>query len=83
MPRDQVYPLKLQLENGTALENIDIKFLLSTMKPLHAGWLISYYDKLSSSEGRKIILSGWRAAGITEAIDMGVEGFNPVIDPFR
>ena len=75
--------LRVQLENGTALENIDIKFLLSTMKPLHAGWLISCYDKLSSSEGKKIILSGWRAAGITEAIDMGVEGFNPVIDPFH
>ena len=30
--------LRVQLENGTALENIDIKFLLSTMKPLHAGW---------------------------------------------
>ena len=41
--------LRTQLEAGTALEDIDIKFLLTVMKPLHAGWLISCYDKLSSS----------------------------------
>ena len=29
-----------KLESGKELENITIKFLLSTMKPLHAGWLI-------------------------------------------
>ena len=75
--------LRVQLENGTALENIDITFLLTIMKPLHAGWLISCYDKLSSSEGKQVILSGWRAAGITEAIEKGVGGFNPVIDPFH
>ena len=32
--------LRNELENGEELENITIKFLSSTMKPLHAGWLI-------------------------------------------
>ena len=32
--------LRNELESGEELENITIKFLLSTMKPLHAGWLI-------------------------------------------
>ena len=63
--------------------HIDIKFLLSTMKPLHAIWLISSYNKLSSVEGKEVILSGWKASGITEALLKGVAGFNPVIDPFH
>ena len=59
--------LRTELENGVDFENITIKFLLMTMKPLHAGWLISCYDKLTSLQGSQVILSGWRAAGIVEA----------------
>ena len=32
--------LRNELESGKELQNITIKFLLSTMKPLHAGSLI-------------------------------------------
>ena len=74
---------RTQLEAGTALEDIDIKFLLTVMKPLHVGWLISCYDKLSSSEGRQVVLSGWKASGITAALEKGLEGFAPLIDPFH
>ena len=42
-----------KLESGKELENITIKFLLSTMKPLHAGWLIDCYNQLTSSLRRK------------------------------
>ena len=49
--------LRSQLDSKVPIENIDIKFLLTTMKPLHAGWLISSYDKLSSAEGKQVILS--------------------------
>ena len=44
--------LRNGLESGKELENITIKFLLSTMKPLHAGWLIDCYNQLTSSHGK-------------------------------
>ena len=54
--------LRTELENGVDFANI------TTMKPLHAGWLISFYDKLTSLQGSQVLLSGWRAAGIVEAL---------------
>ena len=33
---------------GVATEDIDIKFRLTTMKPLHANWLIDLYNELMS-----------------------------------
>ena len=47
--------LRNELESGKELENITIKFLLSTMKPLHAGWLIDCDNQLTSSHGKEII----------------------------
>ena len=47
--------LRTELENGAELENITIKFLLTIMKPLYAGWLISCYDKLTSQQGSQVI----------------------------
>ena len=32
--------LRNELEHGKELENVTIKFLLSAVRPLHAGWLI-------------------------------------------
>ena len=53
------------------------------MKPLHAGWLIDIYNELSSFEGRKVILGGWKGAGITDAIAKGLIGFTgESMDPF-
>ena len=44
--------LRDELESGKELENITIKFLLSTMKPFHAGWLIGCYYQLTLSHGK-------------------------------
>ena len=52
------------------------------MKPLHAGWLVEFYNFMTSSEGKKYIESGWRTSGITDAISMGKENLPP-IDPFN
>ena len=64
-----------ELETGKELENITIKFLLSTMKPLRAGWLIDCYNQLTSSHGKEIILAGWRASGISVAVEDGLIDF--------
>ena len=53
--------LNKELDDEKALDEINIKFLLTTMKPLHAGWLIDIYNELSSPEGRKVILGGWKS----------------------
>ena len=75
--------LNSELDSGKSLDEVNIKFQLSKMKPLHAGWLIETYNELSSDEGKQVIISGWRAAGITKAIERGLEGFSARhIDPF-
>ena len=73
--------LRNELESGKELENITNKFLLSTMKPLHARWLIDCYNQLTSSHGKEIILAGWRSSGISAAVEDGFIAF--LIDPFN
>ena len=75
--------LQQELDSGKALDDIDIKFKLSTMKPLHAGWMIDSYNRLSSLDGKQIILAGWRASGITDALEKGLKEFSyNVLDPY-
>ena len=52
--------LRRELDCGKSLGDITIKFKLTTMKTLHAGWLVDVYNQLSSFEGKQIILSGWQ-----------------------
>ena len=76
-----VTQLRNVLESGKELENIRIKFLLSTMKHLHAGWFIDCYNQLTSSHGKEFISAGWRASGISAAVEDGLIGF--LIDRFN
>ena len=41
------------------------------MKLLHAGWLIDCYNQLTSSHEKVIVLAGWRASGISAAVEDG------------
>ena len=75
--------LRQELDSGKSLDDINIKFKLSTMKPLHAGWMIDVYNRLSSLEGKQIILAGWKASGIADALEKGLSGFScNVLDPY-
>ena len=58
-----------------------IKFLLWTMKPLHAGSLIDCYNQLNSSHGKEIILAYWRASGISAAAEDSIIDFPK--EPFK
>ena len=57
-----------ELEKGTSIEDIDIKFLLIMMKPLHANWIIQLYNELPPKKGKKVIHGDWVKSGIFDAI---------------
>ena len=69
------------LRNGTALEDIEIKFPLTTMKPLHATWLIQLYNELTSEKGKNVIHGSWVKSGIFDAVMLGCKNL-PSLDPF-
>ena len=70
-----------QLESGKALEEVDVKLRLSTLKPLHAGWIVDFYNYITSADGEKVTNNGWDAAGIADAIRLGLKEL-PNLDPF-
>ena len=59
------------LQVGTKLEDINIEFRLSVIKPLHAKWLVEYYNHISSEAGTEVIVNGFKLAGIYDAIRSG------------
>ena len=61
---------------------IEVDLKLSTLKPIHAKLLRSIYEFLQGEKGRKIILNGWKAAGIMEAVESARKGRIPTLDPF-
>ena len=71
-----------QLSLGKKVEEIKIEFRLTTLKPLHAKWLVEYYNEITSENGSSVIINGWKAAGIYDAIKAGSSGLQS-IDPFE
>lgn len=64
-----------QLGAGISVENVKVEMSFSRMKELQAQWITSYYDKLKNDG--QIIRNGWRATGITEALEVGIADFDP------
>ena len=54
---------------------------LTTLKPLHAQWITELYNHMTTEEGEKIILSGWKTSGIRKALDEGLVKLAP-LDPY-
>ena len=52
--------VKQQLESGTKLEDVEVDFHLSVIKPLHAQWLVNLYNFFSTERGRQVICKGWK-----------------------
>ena len=68
--------LRKELDAGKSLDEISIKFKLMAMKPLHVKWVINLFNQLSSFERKKVILAGWKASGISDALERGLAGFS-------
>ena len=56
-------------------------FRLSTIKPLHAQWLVDMYNFFTSEKGKEVIAKGWKKAKITGVIDGTIT--LPPEDPFE
>ena len=70
------------LDESKDIKDVEISLKLSTIKPLHAKWLIEMYNHMISSERRNVCLEGWKVAGIVDAAEKGLEEL-PNLDPFH
>ena len=51
--------VKEALSHGKKVEDIEMKFYLTVIRPLHAKWLMEFYNHITSEKGSKIIINGW------------------------
>lgn len=56
-----------QIQNGVTPEKVKIDLKLSVLKPLHAKWVISFYDFMQNNQ--EIIVKGWKRSGIVSFLD--------------
>ena len=61
-----------QLNARKQLQDIDVPLRLSLLKPCHAEWLVECYNHMTTTAAQNVIQSGWKPAGITEALQVGV-----------
>ena len=50
--------VKQQLDSGKQLENIEVDFRLSVLKPLHAKWLVELFNFFTSTRSKEVIARG-------------------------
>ena len=63
-----------QLDAGKQLQDTNVPLHLSLLKPRHGEWLVECYNHLTTKAAQNVIQNGWKAAGITEALQVGVKG---------
>ena len=71
-----------QLDERMKLDQLNVRILLSTITPLHAEWVVELYNHMTSVKGKHKIASGWKAAEITDAINLGTKNL-PLNNPFQ
>ena len=82
--RESIIPWKVYTVKYISIkvEEIDKQFRLTTIKPLHAKWLVEYFNEITSQTNSSIIINGWKAAGIYDALEVSASGL-PSIDSFE
>ena len=73
--------IQSQLGSGMVLDDVDVDLRLSVLKPIHATWIVSMYNHLSSSEGRQSTAKKWKKAGVPDVVS-GSKKLPPE-DPFE
>ena len=59
--------VKIKLDEGTKVYEIDIPLKLSILKPIHGRWLPGLYEHLRNN--KEIIINGFESAGIIDHRD--------------
>ena len=72
--------IKKKMDAGVPAEGIDVNLKLTSLKALHANWLIELYNVLTTADGRETVLNGWKKSGITAVLKK--EEILPPKDPF-
>ena len=49
-----------QLSLGKRVEDIEMKFRLTEIKPIYAKWITQFHDYMSTEDGSKVIINGWK-----------------------
>ena len=57
---------KNRVDDGISIEDVHVGLQLTNIKPIHAGWLVEFYNHMTTSKGKEIIDNGWKAAGISD-----------------
>ena len=71
-----------QLTLGKRVEDIEMKLHLTEMKPIHRNWIMQFYNHMSTADGSKVVINGWKRSGIVDAVTNGSAAL-PSIDPFQ
>ena len=73
------------LVHNSEISDFKLDIRLSVLKPLHARAISESYEHFKTPEGKELIRSGWRASGITSAVERyrqdGIDS-RMLIDPF-
>ena len=60
--------VKSQLDSGKNLDDVEVDFCLSKIKPLHAWWLIDMCNYFTTEKGIQIVMKGWKKVGIVDVL---------------
>ena len=69
------------MDGGKSVVEIDDKLQLTRLRSLHAEWLAELCNQMTTKEGKDIIMSSWKSAGISQAIRTGSANLVS-LDPF-
>ena len=71
-----------QLTLGTRVEDTEMKFHFTEIKPIHATWITQFYNHMSTEDGSKVLINGWKRSGFIDAVTNRSAAL-PSIYPFQ
>ena len=63
---------------GKEVEQIEVQLTLTTLKPIHAKWLVDFSNHMTTLEGEQVISRDWSTAGMTNALKNGETCLEPL-----
>ena len=50
--------VKQQLDDGVNIEDVQVTLQLTKLKPIHAAWVVDFFNHMTTDKGQEIIESG-------------------------